>query len=220
MTVHRAGTHALGRRLSSTRWALALAVAYALGLVVYWAGGGGTKYEEIKAPPWSSAHARALSGTERGLAPPVPIGRHARLVEAESFYHPAIGTSVVADAGAGGGRAIRHTSGYNVGAFIRTVDDALPFADYAIWARVRITNRDAPALMVGIIKRRRPFHQDATPLDSIRDERYAWFNLGTVTHDRRKQLFQINAWLADTGSDGALLLDRVALVRVAPAGTS
>lgn len=207
------------RRRSTTRWALALTSVYALGLLAYWAAGGGTTYDEIKAPPWSSARAQALSGTARGLTPPVQLGRHDRLVEAERFYAPAIGTSVVRDPGAGSGRAISHTSGYNVGAFIRRVEASLPFADYAIWARARITNDAAPALVVGIIKRRSPFHQDATPLDSIRDERYAWFNLGTVTHDRPKQLFQINAWLADTGSEGALLLDRVALVRVAPAGT-
>ena len=206
--------------MSPTRWALALVAAYALGLVVYWAAGGGTKWEEIEAPPWSSARARALSGTERGLSPPLQLGRHDRIVEAEAFYAPAVGTSIVRDAGAAGGRAISHTSGYNVGAFIRRVEDGLPFADYAIWGRARITNRDAPAMVVGIIKRRSPFHQDATPLNSVRDDRYAWFNFGTVTHDRRRQLFQINAWIADTGSEGAFLLDRVALVRVAAAGTA
>lgn len=215
-----AGRYSLLRRRPVTRWALGLALLYALGLVVYWAAGGGTTWNEIKAPPWSSARARALSGTERGLAPPVALGRHGRVVEAEAFYAAAIGTRVVRDAGASGGRAISHTSAYNVGAFIRRVDEQLPFADYAIWARVRITNPNAPALIVGIIKRRTPFHQDATPLNSIRDDRYAWFNLGAVTHDRPQQLFQINAWLADTGSEGSLLLDRVALARVAPAGTS
>ena len=206
--------------MSPTRWALALVAAYALGLVVYWAAGGGTAWDEIKAPPWSSARARALSGTERGLTPPVQLGRLGWLVEAESFYYPALGTSVVRDDDAGGKRAISHTSGHNLGAFLHPVDGGLPLGEYAIWARVRITNRDAHALMVGIVKRKTPFHQDATPLDGIGDDRYAWVNLGSVTHDRPHDFFQINAWIADTGTKGALLLDRVALVRSGPAANS